>query len=100
MKTNTRRILLIGGTLIVGLVFFTWLLSLSRNKEMDAVQKKPKETKVKLVKYGDLAKYYPMSKMGSFDQTTNNKRYWRTPENGTAVHPEINGLSYGKSDRT
>ena len=98
MKNNTRRILLIGGTLVLGLVFCTWLLSLSRTKEIDAVQKKPK-SKVKLIKYGDLAKYYPMSKMGSFDQTTNKKRYWENAENGTAVHPEINGLSYSKSDR-
>jgi hypothetical protein len=94
MKNDCRRIVRIGGFLIVVLLVSTLFLRYWRTCEIGAVEKKPKATKVKLVKYGDLAKYYPMSKMASFAQTTNNKRHWKTPENGTAVHPEINGLLF------
>jgi hypothetical protein len=91
MKKDCSRILRIGGALVAGLVVCVLLMKHFRKKD-PVLQPKQKESKVKLVKYGDLAKYYPMSKMGSFDQTTNNKRDWKHPENGTAVHPEINGL--------
>lgn len=44
----------------------------------------------------DLSKYKPVHLPPSYDQITNNYKFWANPENGSAVNPHINGLSiYG-----
>jgi hypothetical protein len=45
------------------------------------------------VNYGDLNKYIYKTPMASYEQVTNNKRYWDNPENGSALYPPINGTS-------
>ena len=37
----------------------------------------------------DLSKERPIVQVGSYEQTTNNVRYWRTPNNGTCVRSEL-----------
>jgi hypothetical protein len=39
--------------------------------------------------------HYPVFKVGSYEQITNNKK-WTTPENGSALFPPINGMSLYK----
>lgn len=44
----------------------------------------------------DLQKFKPIHLPSSYDQITNNYKFWANPENGSAPNPHINGLSiYG-----
>jgi hypothetical protein len=44
--------------------------------------------------YSHIWKYYPMTTMGSFEQITNNFKYYRNPDNGKCVPAELCGDFY------
>lgn len=50
--------------------------------------------------YGDIWYDYPIFKLGSFDQITNNLRYHDNPDEGTCVRADFcNAIYYNKKDK-
>ena len=59
------------------------------------VKKKPQATELE---YSDIWKEYPTTQVGSYDQTTNNKKYWENPNNGTCIRADMcNGIYNDKT---
>lgn len=51
----------------------------------------PVKKKVGITKLenSDIWKDYPIKEVGSYEQTTNNVRYWKNPNNGTCTRAEL-----------
>lgn len=48
--------------------------------------------------YSDIWKEYPIFQVGSYEQVTNNKRYWNNPNNGTCIRADMcNGIYNDKT---
>ena len=53
-----------------------------------------KEQALHMVNYGDIAKDQPRTEMSSYEQVTNNFKFWETPNNGTCTPAEFCGTIY------
>jgi hypothetical protein len=93
---------IITGGILVLLLFFITTLGKKINEpftlqpiQQDVLLDYPLKKSIKATdtNYGDLNKYIYTTPMASYEQITNNKRYWSNPENGTALYPPINGTS-------
>jgi len=59
------------------------------------VKKNPAVTDLE---YSKIWKEYPIAQVGSYDQTTNNIRYWKNPNNGSCIRAEMcNGIYNDKT---
>ena len=59
------------------------------------VKKKPHVTELE---YADIWTEYPTTQVGSYDQVTNNKKYWKNPNNGTCIRADMcNGIYNDKT---
>ena len=91
---------LCGIVVLLGILY----LYLNRNKESflsglllgDPVAKGPCAPGLSQATYASQGKLVPRSKMGCYSQTTNNKKNWATPCNGTTALPELCGGLYKK----
>ncbi len=94
-------VIITGGILVILLFFITTLGKkinepfTTQTTHQDVLLDYPmkKIVQATLTNYGDLNKYIYTTPMASYEQVTNNKRYWDNPENGTALYPPINGKS-------
>lgn len=59
------------------------------------VKKNPAVTDLQ---YSNIWQEYPIKQVGSYDQETNNIRYWKNPNNGTCIRAEMcNGIYNDKT---
>lgn len=62
--------------------------------DMYNVKKKPKLNYITSETAYNLYYPYTATKMSSYEQVTNNKRYWPQPSNGTSTYLEFNNSLY------
>jgi hypothetical protein len=94
-------VIITGGILVVLLFFITTLGKkinepfTQQSNQQDVLLGYPLKKSIHATdtNYGALNKYIYETPMASYEQVTNNKRYWSNPENGTALYPPINGKS-------
>lgn len=48
-----------------------------------------KNEKLSMLNYSQEWREYPILPLGSYEQKTNNIKYWKNPNNGTCIPPEI-----------
>jgi hypothetical protein len=90
------------GALLVTLLFFMTSIGkivnepfqVSKETKPEVLLDLPLQRVVKAqdLNYGDLVKYEYRTPMATYAQVTNNRK-WKTPENGRALFPPINGAT-------
>jgi hypothetical protein len=91
------------GALLVTFLFFMTSLGKKVNEPFQVTKERERPEvllelplqpviKAQDLNYGSLVKYEYRTPMASYEQVTNNRK-WKTPENGRALFPPINGAT-------
>jgi len=90
------------GAFLVLLLFFITTLGKKINEPFQVTKEERPEVLLDLplqpvikaqdLNYGSLVEYEYRTPMASYEQVTNNRK-WKTPENGRALFPPINGAT-------